>query len=78
MSTAVVDETSGGNSHRPWLQSSENIPKCKLIAVLVNVLFTSHGSDRVVACRKHRLKFDNRHLVPINVFQNVHFGVLRN
>ncbi|KAH1024076.1 hypothetical protein HUJ05_003635 [Dendroctonus ponderosae] len=47
-------------------------------AVLVNVLFTSHGSDRVVACRKHRLKFDNRHLVPINVFQNVHFGVLRN
>ncbi|KAH1024581.1 hypothetical protein HUJ05_004043 [Dendroctonus ponderosae] len=30
MSTAVVDETSGRNSHRPGLQSPENIPKCDL------------------------------------------------
>ncbi|ERL91690.1 hypothetical protein D910_09017 [Dendroctonus ponderosae] len=28
MSTAVVDETSGRNSHRPLLQSPENISKC--------------------------------------------------
>ncbi|KAH1010711.1 hypothetical protein HUJ05_004964 [Dendroctonus ponderosae] len=30
MSTAVVDETSGRNFHRPRLQSAEHIPKCDL------------------------------------------------
>ncbi|KAH1014476.1 hypothetical protein HUJ05_012335 [Dendroctonus ponderosae] len=30
MSTAAVDKTSGRNSHRPRLQSPENIPKCDL------------------------------------------------